>query len=140
MTLKRTALLIALALGLATAGAATAATPSNHASIVIRHQTHGCHAWSVNGGAFKASQSVTLRRGASLTVTNTDVMPHTLLQASGPALRIAHAKLGHMGASLTLSFAHPGVYRFTTKPGEDYMAGVKTTGADNVLLLTVVVS
>ena len=140
MTFKRTALIAALALGLATAGTATAASAPSHASILIRHQTHGCHAWAVNGGAFKASQSITLSRGASLTVTNTDVMPHTLLLTSGPTLRIAHARLGHMGASLTLSFTHPGVYRFTTKPGEDYMAGVKTIGADNVLMLKVVVS
>jgi len=140
MTLKHTALLAALALGLATTGAATAATAPSHASIVIRHQTHGCHAWSVNGGPFKASQSIKLRRGASLTLTNTDVMPHTLLLTSGPKLQITHARLGHMGASLTLSFTRPGVYRFTTKPGEDYMAGVKTTGEDNILRLTVVVS
>ena len=110
------------------------------ASLVIRHQMHGCHSWSVNGGPFKASQSITLRRGGSLTVTDNDVMPHTLVLTSGPALRIAHPKLGHMGASLKITLTKPGVYHFTTKAGEDYMAGMKTIGEDNVLKLTVVVS
>jgi len=45
--------------------------------------------------------------------------------------------LARMGAATRITFAHPGVYRFTTKAGEDYMAGVKTLGEDNVLTLTV---
>ena len=46
-----------------------------------------------------------------------------------------------MGASLKVTLTKPGVYHFTTKPGEDYpMAGMKTTGEDNVLKLTVIVS
>jgi hypothetical protein len=44
-----------------------------------------------------------------------------------------------MGATTTVKFLHPGTYVFTTKPGEDYMKGVKTTGEDNVLTLKVVV-
>ena len=44
-----------------------------------------------------------------------------------------------MGAATRVVFARPGVYRFTTRPGEDYMAGVKTVGPDNTLRLTVVV-
>ena len=45
-----------------------------------------------------------------------------------------------MGASTKITLTRPGVYHFTTKAGEDYMAGVKTIGEDNVLKLTVVVS
>jgi hypothetical protein len=47
-----------------------------------------------------------------------------------------------MGASLKVALTKPGTYHFTTKPGEDYpgMSGMKTTGEDNVLKLTVVVS
>lgn len=137
---KRTTFFLTLALTLALAGVASAAPAAGSATVVIRHETHGCHSWSVNGDAFKASQSITLHRGATLTVTNSDVMPHTLILTSGPALRITHAKLAHMGASLKVTLTRPGTYRFTTKPGEDYMAGVKTTGADNVLRLTVVVT
>lgn len=141
MFLKRTSLILMLAFALGLAGAASAASSaSGHASLLIRHQMRGCHSWSVDGGAFKASQSITLHHGGWLAVTNNDVMPHTFVLTSGPSLRIAHAKLGHMGASLKVTLTKPGVYHFTTKPGEDYMAGMKTIGNDNVLKLTVIVS
>ncbi|MFN2628949.1 MAG: hypothetical protein ABR569_09985 [Gaiellaceae bacterium] len=48
--------------------------------------------------------------------------------------------IGHMGASLKSTLTQRGVYHFMTKPGEDYTAGMKTIGKDNVLRLTVVVS
>jgi plastocyanin len=141
MFLKRTSLILTLAFALGLAGTASAAASApGHDSLLIRHQMRGCHTWSANGGAFKVSQSVTLRHGGWLAVTNNDVMPHTLVLSSGPALRIAHPKLGHMGASLKITLTKPGVYHFTTKPGEDYMAGMKTIGEDNVLKLTVTVS
>ena len=140
MFLKRITLILTLAFALGLAGAASAVSAPGHASVLIRHQTHGCHSWSVDGGAFKARQSITLHHGGWLAVTNNDVMPHTLVLTSGPSLRIAHAKLGHMGSSLKITFTKSGVYHFTTKAGEDYMAGIKTTGDDNVLKLTVVVS
>ena len=82
--------------------APVAAAPG-HASVVIRHQVRGCHSWSVNGGTFKASQSITLRHGGSLVVTNNDVMPHKLVLTSGPALRLTHPLIGHMGASTTVT-------------------------------------
>ena len=139
MPYKLLALATALA-ALVVAGTAAAASPP-HASILIRHQMRGCHTWSVNGGTFKASQTVTLRRGTLLSVTNNDVMPHTLVLVSGPTLRIAPARLAHMGAATKLTFTRPGIYRFMTKAGEDYpaMAGMKTIGEDNVLRLTVTV-
>jgi plastocyanin len=140
MFFKRISLLLALVLATALAGAAASSAAPGSASLVIRHQTHGCHSWSANGGAFKASQSITLRRGGSLTVTDNDVMSHTLVLTSGPSFRIAHPKLGHPGATLKITFTKPGVYHFTTKAGEDYMAGIKTIGEDNVLKLTVHVS
>jgi hypothetical protein len=140
MFFKRTSLLLALALALGLAGAAAAASAPGHASLLIRHATRGCHSWSVNGGAFTARHSITLRHGGWLTVTNQDVMPHRLILTSGPALRIAPAMLNHMSPSVRVTFTRPGVYHFTTKAGEDYMAGVKTIGEDNVLRLTVVVS
>jgi hypothetical protein len=122
------------------AGAATAASPAGHASLVIRHQTRGCHSWSVNGGPFKATQSIALRRGGWITVVDNDVMPHKLVQTSGPAARVQHPSMARMGAIAKVSLARAGVYTFTTKAGEDYMAGVKTIGEDNVLRLTVTVS
>ena len=140
MFLKRTSLILMLAFALGLAGTASAASALGHASLVIRHETRGCHTWSVNGGQFKASHSITLRHGGWLTVTNNDVMPHRLVLTSGPSLRITNATLKHMGASVKLTLTKPGVYHFTTKPGEDYMSGVKTIGEDNVLKLTVIVS
>jgi plastocyanin len=135
------ALALAVAAALLTAGVSAAAAPGN-ASLLIRHQVRGCHSWSVNGGAFKATQSITLRKGGWLSVTDNDVMSHTLVLTGGPALAIPGAKLAHMGASLKVRLTTPGVYHFKTRAGEDYpsMKGMKTIGEDNVLKLTVVVA
>jgi plastocyanin len=154
MKIKSTIPMLAL---LVSAGAmATGASAAGSGStITIRHQTHGCHSWSANGDAYKATQAIKLHHGASLTVTNNDVMPHKLIETSGPSTKITRlspgmgmglkgtfppAMLARMGSSSKVTFAKPGVYKFTTKVGEDYMSGVKTTGEDNVLKLTVTVS
>ena len=111
------------------------------ASVTIRHQTRGCHSWSINRGTSRASLTTTLARGGTIRFVNNDVMPHKLVLKSGPALRIAPATLGHMGALVKVTLARSGVYHFVTKAGEDYpaMAGMKTIGEDNVLRLTVTV-
>jgi|SRR5438094_2144394 len=157
MTAKRT-ILVLLAGGAAVLASAALAAPASaptHASILIRHQVRGCHSWSVNGGKFAPSQKVALRRGGTITITNSDVMPHKLVKLSGPAVRIKNLKtamgmgmhghegsgmMGHMGAKTQVTFPAAGTYRFTTKAGEDYMEGMKTIGEDNVLRLTVTVS
>jgi plastocyanin len=147
------AAVLALAGGLVAAGLAAA---PNSASVLIRHQVRGCHSWSVNGGAFKASQSLTIRRGGSIVFTNNDVMPHQLIKTSGPAVKMVNLKtnmmgmgmhgptspgvMAHMGASTKVTFAKAGVYKLVTKAGEDYAPGMKTIGEDNVLRLTVTVS
>jgi hypothetical protein len=153
MTMTRTLPLLALLAltGVLAASALGAARPS-HASLTIRHQLRGCHAWSLNGGAYRASQTVLLHRGGSVTVVNGDVMPHKLVETSGPAVTYTRVRLGgmtglkgtfppamlaRMGAATRITFAKSGVYRFTTKAGEDYMTGIKTIGEDNVLRLTV---
>ena len=122
------------------AATAAAGAPSN-ASVVIRHQLRGCHAWSVDSGPYRAAQRLTLARGSSMTVVDDDVMPHTLVKTHGPAVQLTgKVAMRHMGASVKVRFTKAGTYRFTTKAGEDYMTGVKTVGEDNVLTLTVVVS
>lgn len=135
-TLLALAMLVA---ALATTAVASAATPG--ASVLIRHQVRGCHAWAVNGGAFAARHSLTLRAGASVTFTDNDVMPHQLIELSGPrvAMHKTAGMMGHMGATTAVTLSKPGIYRFGTKPGEDYMSGYKTTGPDNVLRLTITV-
>lgn len=153
---RRTLLPLVLVLGAALAVTAGAlGRTSGSASLLIRHQVAHCHAWSLNGGPFKASQAVALGVGSTLTVIDQDVMPHRLVELSGPAVTMRNGTtmpmmrgyvsptpglMGHMGAWTTVRFAHPGVYRFRTRAGEDYLQGIRTTGADNVLALTVTVA
>ncbi len=139
--MKRLISLLA-ALGGAAVLVATSTAGTKSASILIRHQTHGCHAWSLNHGAFRASQTVHVARGGTLTIVNDDVMPQGLVEKSGPKVReTGNAKLNKMGASVTVTFAKAGTYHFATNAGEDY-PGIKapTTGEDYVLTLTVIVS
>jgi plastocyanin len=143
MSLKRIPLLllaIASAASIAIASA-SAAPAAGGATVVIKHALRGCHVWSVNGDTFKASQSVTLRRGAVLSLVNNDLMPHTFILKSGPSVTISHPTLAKIGASLAVKLTKPGTYHFMTKAGEDYKSAgdVKTIGEDNVLRLTVVV-
>ena len=118
---------------------AITAQAGTSSSVTIRHQMRGCHTWSVNGGAYKASQTMKVARGSSVTFTNNDVMPHMLSKTKGPAVTIRHANMRHMGATAKVIFTHAGVYKFITKAGEDYpnMRGMKTIGEDNTLRLTV---
>ena len=60
-----------------------------------------------------------------------------MMGVKGP---FAPAMLARMGSSSKVTFSKAGVYKLTTRAGEDYMSGVKTIGDDNVLKLTVTVS
>jgi plastocyanin len=133
-------------IGLATlvlaAGAALAGSAFGHApkTITIRHQMRGCHTWSYAGGAYKASLNVKLDRDTTIVFVDNDVMPHKLVQLSGPKAKLTTPNMNRMGAKAVAVFSKPGVYKFTTKAGEDYMQGMKTIGPDNVLRLSVTVS
>jgi plastocyanin len=120
---------------------ATSKAPS-HSTITIRHQMRGCHAWAVNGGTYRPTQKTTLARGGTITFIDNDVMSHKLVETSGPAVRYQGSPaMRHMSASVRVTFRKAGVYRFTTKAGEDYPGmSMKTIGEDNVLRLTVRVS
>ena len=158
--------LAVLGVGALLAAGAPAALAAPSATLTIHHQLRGCHAWSFNGGRDVVNQTLHMRAGGTLTVTNFDLMPHRLLQLVGPALQMRNLSgasgmpmmgpgtsgmpmigsrraragtMSGMGAATRVVFARPGLYRFTTKAGEDYMAGVKTVGPDNTLRLTVVV-
>jgi plastocyanin len=111
-------------------------------TIMIRHQMQGCHAWSVDGGAYRAAQRTTLARGGTITFTDNDVMPHKLIQKSGPRVRYyGNAAMRHMSALVRVTFPKAGIYRLGTKPGDDYPGmAMKTIGEDKVLRLTVTVS
>ena len=142
------------AAALVAAGGAAGGVGGNHGLLVIQHQLRGCHSWSLNGGIVHPSQTLMLKPGGTITVRNLDVMPHKLVEMSGPAVTFVRvsagsglglkgvfppASLNRMGATAKVTFTKPGVYRFTTKAGEDYMSGVKTVGEDNVLKLIVTV-
>ena len=90
-------------------------------------------------GPFKASLSVSVKAGTVLRFTNNDVMPHKLIQTAGPKVRLVHPNMLKMASSATVKLTQKGLYRFTTKAGEDYAwaASMKTVGEDNVLRLTV---
>jgi hypothetical protein len=119
----------------------TAKAPSR-STITIRHQMRGCHAWAVNAGAYTTKLQTTLARGGTITFVDNDVMPHKLVLTSGPAVRYhGSPAMRHMSASVRVTFPKAGVYRFSTKPGEDYPGmAMKTIGEDNVLRLAVRVS
>ena len=132
---------LALAAAGLVAGSAVASSPQ--ATLTIRHQLRGCHAWSFNGSAYKASLKITLARGTALTVIDNDVMPHKLIQVAGPKVKLVTPAMNHMAAHAKVVFSKAGTYRFATKAGEDYpmMTGdMKTIGEDNVLRLAVVVA
>lgn len=132
-------LTFAILIALAVAGSALAAGPKT-ATVTIRHESHGCHSWSVDGKSWQARQSLALTRGSTLAVVDNDVMPHKLIQVSGPKAVTAHASMTRIGARALVGFPTKGTYVFTTRAGEDYMDGVKTTGEDNVLKLVVKVA
>src|SRR5438874_352332 len=88
---------------------------------------------AIGNGAYRAAQTLAAKTGTTVTFTNNDMMPQTLVQTAGPRLSLHAPRLAHMGASTRVTFTKPGTYRFTTKAGEDYMSGVKTVGEDNVL-------
>jgi hypothetical protein len=141
-TMKRDERIRIAVLALAVVGlfASSALANSPRATLTIRHQMRGCHAWSFNGGAYKASLKIKLARGTALRVIDNDVMPHKLIQLSGPKATLVAPAMKHMSAQAKVVFVKEGTYAFTTKPGEDYIKGIKTIGEDNVLRLTVTVT
>ena len=135
-TIQRATLMLVGAGALVVAAAATAAGTT---TITISHEMRGCHAWAINNGSVRPSLAVKVKAGTVLKFVNNDVMPHKLVQTAGPKLRLGRANMNHIGASMSVKFMQRGVYRFKTRPGEDYksMAAMKTTGEDYVLHLTV---
>ena len=150
--MKRTILALAAVVAL---GVASTATAGSSTTLIIRHQTHGCHAWSAGTGMpYRPAQSLKLAVGSSVTVINNDAMAHQIYQTGGPRVAIAKVAsttmdmshefkgmgvMGHPGASIKIRFAKAGVYTFRTRFGEDYMKMPDTIGEDNTLTLKVTV-
>jgi len=134
---KLTSTLVLAAITAAIAAASAAASPTT--SVLIRHQLVGCHSWSVNGDAFAASQKIVVRPKTTVSFMNTDVMPHQLIQLSGPKVSLTTPAMNKAGAHASVHLLKKGTYVFGTKAGEDWIKGVVTKGEDNVLKLTVIV-
>jgi hypothetical protein len=62
--MKRILVLMAALAGLVLVAASAAAPRSP--TLVIRHQLHGCHSWSLNGGTAKVDQTVHLAKAGRL--------------------------------------------------------------------------
>lgn len=134
---KLTSTLVLATLAAAISAASASASPAT--SILIRHQVQGCHSWSVNGNAFTATQKIVVGPTTRFTVTDNDVMPHRLVQLSGPKLSLVAPAMNKPGAHASFQVITKGTYVFRTKAGEDWMKGMVTKGEDNVLKLTVIV-
>lgn len=124
---------------LAVAGSAAAA-PRN-ATLTIKHQMSGCHSWSFGGQVGHATQTIKLAHGGNLTVVDNDVMPHMLIQVSGPKASLTGVAMRRMGAQAHIGFKVKGTYVFKTRAGDDYAwaKSTKTVGEDSVLKLVVTV-
>lgn len=139
--------LVILALAAAVLAIAAPAGARAPVQIQITHATHGCHTWAIGHGPAHPAQTIRVHAGTTFSITNNDVMSHTLVQLAGPKIAVSVSPMGHMamrmghvGASMQFTLRKPGTYRFMTKAGEDYPGvTVKTIGADNVLHLMVVV-
>lgn len=109
------------------------------ATITISHQMRGCHSWSLGSGPIRPSLSIRMSPGATLRFRNDDVMPHRLIQTAGPRLHVVHPNMNKMSSTASTKLMKKGVYRFTTKAGEDFpwASSMETTGEDHVLHLTV---
>jgi plastocyanin len=130
---------VVFAAGIAAAAIAGQATAGSTVNITIRHEKVGCHSWAIGNGAYKATQSLTVKAGSALKFTDNDVMPHVLVELAGPKVAIPGRNLAKMGAHTTLLLAKSGTYVFGTKPGDDYYKGIETVGEDHVLRLVVIV-
>jgi plastocyanin len=118
---------------------ASGAGAGSQTTITISHQMRGCHLWQLNNGPIKPSLSITLKSGTALKFVNNDVMPHRLIQTAGPKVSLVRPNMNRMAATATVMLTKKGVYKFTTKAGEDYKwaAAMKTVGEDHVLHLKV---
>lgn len=85
--------LILTAASVAALAVATSAAARPAATLTIRHEASGCHSWSLNGGPYRAEQTVRLREGQTLRVVNRDSAVHKLIQMSGATVSFGGSAL-----------------------------------------------
>jgi hypothetical protein len=149
---------VMLAVAVAATAAATAvsgemtATTRSATSLTIRHSFRGCHAWAVPGEAsLKVHHRLVLRVNQSFSVENRDNCGHRLVQTAGPVEVLSDSVvLMSLRPGATIMLEEPGLYEFKTVEDDALAYGVETdqytgfarmasTGADNVLTLSVLV-
>ena len=133
-------LIVALVVTAAVLAAPAAGRTTDH--IVIRHQAVGCHAWSLDGGSFRSTLALRVGRGDVIEISNDDAMSHRLVELAGPRVilppSMGESTFHHPGAgTVRLVLTQPGAYRFRTIDDEDGTKPLPTSGAANVLRLTV---
>lgn len=89
------------------------------------------------GGYYGHGYRSGIRGSATLLIRHQYAHCHTWSLNGGPFKARQNLTLKRGATTLTLS--KNGVYRLRTRAGEDYMSGIQTGGADNVLTLTVTV-
>ena len=128
--MKRLLLIGTVLLTLAGLVAVVAAARQSQVPSAVQHQLEirfepvGCHSWSLDGGAFKADQTLSLRAGQSVVVVNHDVCTHTLSEKSGRPIAIENL-------SPTASSQHVHVIGF-----QDYLPPAATSGSAERGLMT----
>ncbi len=132
-------LLAFLAVAAAAVVVAAPVSASSDVTVTIRHQKVGCHSWAIGNGAYRPTQTLTVKAGTTLTFIDNDVMPQLLVRLAGPSITLVAPNMHTMGAQAKVTLSRPGTYVFGTRPGEDYTKGVVTVGEDNVLRLVVTV-
>ena len=122
---KRIRRLVAVMAAMAGVLLVSSASAHGTATVTIQHKVHGCHAWSYNNGAYKATLNVQLRRGELLTIRNNDVMPHKLVRHIRPGAQGAHAgDEARLGASARVRFTKAGVYKLQDEARRGLLMGL----------------
>jgi plastocyanin len=111
--------LIVVAAAFAAAAFAGQAVAGSTVKVTIQHEKVGCHSWAIGNGAYKATQSLTVKAGTALEFIDNDVMPHQIVEVAGRKLALHGTHLTKIGAHVTIVLAKPGTYVFVTV-GEDH--------------------
>jgi hypothetical protein len=133
-------LLLGVLLGLALVaiplGTAAAASPTVRLSIL--HTVHGCHVLMTTK-VLGPSTGITVKRGTRLEIRPLCPMDFEFAQVAGPRLVLGNSRTLR-GSTRTIVFPRKGVYRLTARNVQSPAdVGLQTLGADNLLMLTVVV-
>ena len=126
----------ALALVAAPSGVAA---PAKTVRLAIAHVVSNCHVWRTPAKLLGPTLRITVARGDRVVIRPDCPMDFDLAQTKGPRLALGDPRI-YAGASRTVTFRKPGVYRLTaTNVQTPEERGLTVLGGVNTLTLTVVV-